>query len=161
MGQSAATPGQFTVVKPEGDSLRGLLAEEVSKALKLGQRPYVQFFADWCGPCRALRASLTDPLMQDAFAGTYIVQLSADRWAKLAPASGFSFSSVPIFFELAPSGSPTGRCIDGNAWGANTPANMAAPLKKFFAHGREKQLDSAAAIGNAKAKSAVAKSLSS
>ena len=39
-----------------------------------------------------------------------------------------------VFYEVGDDGKPTGRKIDGGAWGDNIPANMAPPLDKFF-HG--------------------------
>lgn len=134
---SPQTPSQqktFTVVKlkPSGGSLASILKVEVQKAKKLGRKPFVEFFADWCEPCKALRRSLNDPLMVDAFNNTYIIQLNADNWHSKLSGTGFSASAVPVFFEIDENGKPSGRKIDGGAWGANIPSNMAPPLKKFF-----------------------------
>jgi hypothetical protein len=71
-----------------------------------------------------------DPLMVDAFTGTYIIEVDVDDWG--FPPKGWGFNAIPIFFALGPNGKPAGAKIDGNAWGENIPENMAPPLKEFF-----------------------------
>src|SRR4051794_466995 len=74
------SPRNFTVVEPnpaEGD-LAPILKAEAAKALQLGRKPFVEFGATWCGPCNALKKSLNDPLMKQAFEGTYIIQIDVD-----------------------------------------------------------------------------------
>ena len=53
-----------------------------------------------------------------------------DDWPQVADA--FRVGPIPVFFQVDAAGNPTGRSIDGNAWGENVPANMAPPLKQFF-----------------------------
>lgn len=103
----------------------------VAEAKRQGLQPFAYFYADWCPPCKALRASMTDRRMIDAFQGTYVVKLCADQWKDEAARTGFRFQAVPVFFRLDDQGRP-GDHIDGGAWGANTPENMAGPLKRFF-----------------------------
>ncbi|HET8698172.1 MAG TPA: thioredoxin family protein [Gammaproteobacteria bacterium] len=79
-GAHAAEPVKLVVLAPSQGRLEDLLRHEVHTAAALGKVPYVQITAEWCGPCKALRASLGDPLMRDAFAGTYIVQVDYDAW---------------------------------------------------------------------------------
>lgn len=131
--QRSASPKNFTLVdlKPTGGELNSLLKAEVKKAKEAGRKPFVEWYADWCGPCKTLRKSLDDARMIDAFDGTYIIQLNADEWDSEA-GTGFSVKSIPVFFEIDDEGKSTGRSIDGGAWRANTPANMAPPLKTFF-----------------------------
>ncbi|MCC6525026.1 MAG: hypothetical protein IT373_20395, partial [Polyangiaceae bacterium] len=63
----------------------------------------------------------------------YIVQLEVDAWGAKLDAAKLPADAIPVFYELsADDGRPTGRKIDGGAWGDNVPANMAPPLDRFF-----------------------------
>ena len=57
----------------------------------------MQIYGDWCGPCRALRAALPDPLMQDAFAGTWVVMMDTQNWGDAVsdPNWGGDLTAVP------------------------------------------------------------------
>jgi hypothetical protein len=72
-------------------------------------------------------------LMMDAFAGVYLITADVDAWNHdKVTALGFKFDGIPIFFKLDAQGKPTGKKIDGDAWGSNSPYTMAPVLKKFF-----------------------------
>lgn len=127
-------PTRFTIIRlgtPPGP-LNALLAEHVRRARAAGRRAFVEFEADWCGPCRALTASLGESRMVEAFEGTYIVRVNSDLWMTRLADTGFDASTIPVFYELNDAGRPTGRSINGGAWGEDIPANMAPPLKAFF-----------------------------
>jgi thiol-disulfide isomerase/thioredoxin len=129
-----ASAPSFLVVErkvTEGD-LATILASESNKAKDQKLKPYVEFRADWCGPCKSLERSMTDARMKDAFAGVYLVRLDADDWGPKLKGTGFDASTIPVFFEVTETGKPTGRRIDGGAWGDNIPENMAPPLRAFF-----------------------------
>ena len=79
-GASAAEPVKVVVLEPGSGEFETLLRREVASAGQLSKVPFLQITAEWCGPCKALRASLGDPLMRDAFAGTYIIQVDFDEW---------------------------------------------------------------------------------
>lgn len=128
----AAAPATLVTLVPAQGQLAPLLQREVAKAKYLGKAPFVQLTAEWCGPCKALRASMGHPLMQDAFAGTFIILLDMDAWKKQLQAAGVASDFVPVFFALDPAARPTGKNINGGAWGEDIPKNMAPPLKKFF-----------------------------
>jgi thiol:disulfide interchange protein len=134
-GVSTTTGAEPAAVrlKPSQGELATLLPAETAKARAKNLKPYVEVRADWCGPCKELEASMTDPRMVDAFAGTYVIRLDADEWAGKLKAFGLESSSIPVFFEIDDTGKATGRRIDGGAWADNIPANMAPPLKSFFA----------------------------
>ena len=133
-GATSAPTEAFREVRlhPSGSALVDVLAASATTAKGLGLKPFVELGATWCNPCKELEKSMSDPLMQAAFKGTYIVHLDIDEWgAKLGPAK-LSSSSIPVFFALDASGKPTGRKIDGGAWDENVPANMAPKLGAFF-----------------------------
>jgi len=132
-GALAAEPIKVVVLEPGSGVLEALLQREVSAAAELGKVPFVQLTAEWCGPCKRLRASLDDPLMREAFAGTYIIQVDFDAWEQPLKAAGFVNEGIPVFFAVDASARPTGEKIDGGAWGEDIPRNMAPPLGRFFA----------------------------
>jgi hypothetical protein len=131
-GAPSATAASVALDPSQGPLVAQLKAE-IAKARSMSLKPYVEFRADWCDPCVALEKSMGDPRMVDAFAGTYVIHLDADAWgAKDLAGTGFHVNAIPVFFEIDDAGKPTGRSIDGGAWGENVPENMAPPLKKFF-----------------------------
>ncbi len=134
----APTKGEhegFSVVDAKGapSELPALLATEAGRAKSKSQKPFVYVWASWCGPCQKLKASLDDPRMVDAFRGTYIIKVDLDEEKDGLDAAGIKAGAIPLFVEIDERGKPTGRRIDGGAWGEDVPENMAPPLKKFFA----------------------------
>jgi thiol-disulfide isomerase/thioredoxin len=129
---AAAAPSTVVNLSPDQGALPELLQREVAKARKLGQTPFAQITAEWCGPCKKLRASMNDPLMKDAFAGTYVIRLDIDAWGKQVEPVGLKSDAIPVFFLLGESGRATGPTVNGGAWGEDIPRNMAPPLSKFF-----------------------------
>ena len=134
---SAAPPVELAPtsvrLKPAQGDLSKLLAAELAKAHARKLKPFLELRAEWCEPCKDLEKSLSDPLMKDAFAGTYVISLDLDEWTNKVEPLGFDSTAIPVFFELDDKGKPTGRKIDGGAWAENVPKNMAPPLKAFFA----------------------------
>jgi thiol-disulfide isomerase/thioredoxin len=136
-GEATAEPasgGSFHEVhlEPGATPLPEVIAQEQKKARAMGLRLYVELGATWCKPCKELEASMSDPRMKAAFKGTYIVHLDIDAWGGKLASAKLSSASIPVFFALDAAGKPTGS-INGGAWDANTPANMAPKLAQFFA----------------------------
>jgi thiol-disulfide isomerase/thioredoxin len=129
---AAGQPATLVTLVPAQGALPGLLQREVANAQRLGKAPFVQITAEWCGPCKKLRASMNDPLMQDAFTGTYIILLDTDAWNKQLEPAGLKTGGIPVFFALDAAAHPTGKTINGGAWGEDIPPNMAPPLRRFF-----------------------------
>ena len=119
-------------IEPGPAKVKDILKAEAQKAAALGRQPYVEFYADWCPPCNAIRDSLGDPRMVEAFAGTYIIKLDTDDWGDKLSGTGLYVPAIPAFYELGADGIPTGRMITGAAWGEDVPANIAPPMKAFF-----------------------------
>lgn len=127
-------PDKFSLVKIVGNGapLDEILYAEAQKAFELGLNPFVDFYADWCPPCRAIDANIGNELMIDAFTGTYIIQLDFDEWKEKITDAGFYVVGIPAYYEVDVEGRSTGRMITGGAWGEDVAENIAPPLKAFF-----------------------------
>lgn len=121
-----------TELKPSDGELSAQLAVEAAKAKARHRTAYVQFYADWCGPCRQLHESLSNPMMADAFKGTQMLRLNYDIWEGKYAKASFDPKCIPIFYAIDETGKPTGKSIHAGAWAENIPTNMAPPLKTFF-----------------------------
>jgi thiol-disulfide isomerase/thioredoxin len=126
----------FTIVRihPGDIDAQAMIASEVKKAISAGLLPVVEFDATWCPPCQAIDESLRsrNELMMNAYQGTYIIKMDVDEWGW--GVGDFRVSGIPKYFKVDEDGKPTGKVIDGGAWGDNIPVNMAPPMDEFF-HG--------------------------
>jgi thiol-disulfide isomerase/thioredoxin len=132
---AADEPTNYTMVTPpRGGRLVNIFTEQARLAEEMGRKPFAYFWADWCAPCRALRRSLDDERMIDAFDGTYIIMIDYDRWRLRIQGTDFQdlIDGIPAFLEIDQTGHATSRMIDGSAWGQDIPENMAPALKAFF-----------------------------
>jgi len=129
----------FTEVRlhPKDGNLDEMLAAEAEKAIAAGLLPVVEFDADWCPPCQAIKKHLDakNELMLKAYDGTYIIKLDVDEWGwNNGKVENFTFEAIPIYFKLDEQGKPAGEAIDGGAWSEDIPANIAPVMDAFF-HG--------------------------
>ncbi len=118
----AAPPARFVDLQVGAGDLQSQLARYRAEAEREQRLAVLQVYADWCGPCKELRAALDDPRMVDAFAGTLIIRADHTVWepqlTMMLP-EGESIS-VPAFFVVDEEGG-AGETISGKAWGPNTP----------------------------------------
>lgn len=115
-----------------GASLKELIVGKLQDAKTENLKAFIQITAEWCTPCKKLRASMNHKLMQSAFSGAFIIRIDADEWEKELPSIGINVQAVPVFFEVGNDGKVTSYTINGGAWGEDIPENMAPPLAEYF-----------------------------
>lgn len=109
------------------------LKDVIAAEFAAGRTPIVYFWANWCGPCKEFKASLSDPLMQDALNNVTLVMLDTDvDDAKEKHGEEFGVSGIPAFVKVDKDGNFV-DLVDGGAWDENIPKNMAPVLKEFIA----------------------------
>lgn len=130
---TAAIAADFVMHKPSQaiPQLPATVKNETKVAQERGLKPFVLMYADWCSPCHAIKKHIKNPLMQDAFKGTYIILINVDEWSDEIKGKYF-VRGIPTFFEINSAGEPSGKKIDSGAWEDNTPSEMAPVLNKFF-----------------------------
>jgi len=132
--QASEPERPFVLVElaPTMGDLLPLLREHAARAREKKLKPFVEFYADWCRPCRDLDASMRDAQVIDAFQSTYIVKLNFDDWQDKISGSGFVPRKIPVFYAIGADGKATGRKLVGDTGVKITPATIAPLLKAFF-----------------------------
>jgi thiol-disulfide isomerase/thioredoxin len=127
-------PRPFVLVElgPTQGDLQPLLREHAEKARARGLKPFVEFYADWCRPCKLLASLMNDPFIVEAFTGTYVLKLNFDDWQDKLAEAGFQPREIPMFYALDARGQPTGRKLSGDAWGKANAESMSKVLGPFF-----------------------------
>jgi thioredoxin 1 len=109
------------------------LADVIAAEFAAGRTPVVYFWADWCGPCKEFKSSLSDPLMTDALNNVTLIMIDQDKdMEKEMYGDQFGVTGIPAFVKVDKEGNYV-DLIDGGAWEENIPANMAPVLKAFLA----------------------------
>ena len=121
----------MTELAPTQGDLTPLLRAQFERARGKQLVPLVEFYADWCPPCRAFQEHMNDPPMAEALRGTYLIKLNLDDWHDKLEGTGFTVKAIPMFFLIGADGRP-GKMLDGDKWGRSTTANMSAALNKFL-----------------------------
>ena len=122
---------------PDDGTFVAQLATHCARAAELDQVPIAELTATWCAPCVALHKSLSDPVMQQALTGAYVLSLDVDLWGNQLYDHGLHAYGVPTLFALSPTDcSPAGPRIDGGAWKQDVAAEMAPVLAEFIAQAR-------------------------
>jgi thiol-disulfide isomerase/thioredoxin len=117
---------------PTQGDLGPLLRDEARRAKDKGLVPLVEFYADWCAPCRVLQENLRAPEIATALAGAYLVKLNLDDWHDKLKGTGFAPRTIPSFYVFGGDGRPTGKMLDGDRWGKSTPARMGEAIAAFL-----------------------------
>lgn len=106
------------------------LPEVIAGVLDAGRIPVLYFSADWCAPSVDFKKYLTDPLMQDALTNVTLIEIDTDNDNENY-AARYNARSIPLFVKVDREGKSLGA-INGGAWDANIPVNMAPPMKAFI-----------------------------
>jgi thioredoxin 1 len=131
-GKTAEAPKE-AIKKLDFHAQDKALKEVIAAEFAAGRTPVVYFWADWCGPCKEFKSSLSDPLMQDALNNVTLIMIDTDvDDTKEKHGSEFGVSGIPAFVKVDKEGNLV-DLVDGGAWDANIPANMAPVLKGFIA----------------------------
>lgn len=132
--QASEPERPFVLVElaPTMGDLLPLLREHAARAREKKLRPFVEFYADWCRPCRDLHASMGNAQVIDALRNTYIVKLNFDDWQDKIDGSGFVPRKIPVFYAIGADGRATGRKVALDSGVKITPENIAPLLKAFF-----------------------------
>jgi thiol:disulfide interchange protein len=107
------------------------LTELIADITSAGRIPVLYFSADWCPPSVDFKKYLSDPLMQDALTNVTLIEIDTDNDNENY-AARYNARSIPLFVKVDLQGKSLGA-IDGGAWDANIPVNMAPPMKAFIA----------------------------
>jgi len=118
----------------KGAAIGETIKAEVAKAKARGLKPIVYIGAVWCKPCQAVKAARKDPLMVEALKGAHVMEFDADEDKSDELGSlGFRAHLIPAIQHVNADGRPVGKVIDDDAWGDDTPAEMAPVFKQFVA----------------------------
>lgn len=117
---------------PTQGDLTPLLRDEAKRAKDKGLVPIVEFYADWCAPCRVFQRNQHAPEIAAALQGAHLVKLNLDDWHDKLKGTGFAPRTIPSFYVFGGDGRPTGKMLDGDKWGKSTPARMGAALAEFL-----------------------------
>ncbi|MFT3773740.1 MAG: thioredoxin family protein [Minicystis sp.] len=134
---SAAPPApKLTIIElaPTQGDLTPLLRDEAKRAKEKGLIAVVEFYADWCAPCRVFQRSIREPEIAGPLAGVHLVKLNLDDWHDKLQGTGFAPRTIPSFYFFGADGRPKGKMLDGDKWGKSSPARMGEALAEFL-HG--------------------------
>lgn len=129
----AADSGQPPVATIEynGQAPADSLASVVTRETARGRTPVLYFYADWCGPCRRFRASLTDARVQAALAPATLIKINIDEDAQ-GLAGRYGIQAVPTFVKVDAQLKPQ-AIISGDKWTEDVPENIAPVMHQLVA----------------------------
>lgn len=87
--------------------------QELPPSLIKGKPNLVEFYADWCGPCKNMAPKL-ETFANDTANNTVLLRINVDQHQELA--KQFEFKSIPFFVRYDDSGNEISRGQEARDW---------------------------------------------
>jgi thioredoxin 1 len=110
------------VVEYHGPQTNTELVGFVRQQVPAPRQAIVYFYADWCGPCRRFRESLTTKPVADAMQQATLVKINVDNYQELA--AEYGIKAIPAFVKLDAQDNVVAS-ISSDKWQEDTPENIA------------------------------------
>ncbi len=127
-GDSATGPRRAVVTEYRAAGKAPAFAQFLQRAVPAGRVPVVYFYADWCGPCRRLRAALPSDEVDAALQRAAVVKVNVDSCQALA--AFYGVTAVPTLVKVDAAGRPIAT-ITSAEWSEDVPAEIAPVLAKL------------------------------
>jgi thioredoxin 1 len=124
----AADVPPVNVVEYHGPQTKAELVHFVRQQVPAPRQAVVYFYADWCGPCRRFRESLTSKQVADAMQQATLVKINVDNYQELVAAYGIN--AIPAFVKLDAQGGVVAS-ISSDKWQEDTPENVAPVMHEL------------------------------
>jgi thioredoxin 1 len=115
------------------NSSRKAIQETIRQEVANHKTPILYFYADWCGPCRRFRASLSDEQLEGALSKATLIKINVDSCGEMA--SAYSIDAVPTFVKVDADGQVVAK-ITSDKWAEDIPSDI-SPVMKALATSTE------------------------
>ena len=119
---------QVKVAEYTGPEEAATLLRFVKQQVPAKRQAVLYFYADWCGPCRRFRASLTDKQVGAALQNATLVKLNIDNYPQFAADLDVAF--IPAFLKLDSAGNVVAH-ISSDKWKEDVPENIAPVMSRL------------------------------
>ncbi len=115
------------VAAPRTGDLAAYLAPEIASARQAGKRVIVYVGADWCEPCRELKAAAKAGQLDGSLGDLRLVEFDLDRDRARLDAAGYRSAFVPLFAVPRDDGRASGTQTDGVGKAGGTAVEQLVP----------------------------------
>lgn len=95
--------------------------------------PILYFFADWCGPCRRYKKSLSNKRLKESLSNAVLIKIDVDVDDD-GIATNYEIREIPTFIKVKEDGTTLAR-ITSNKWDEDTPKKIAPVMDKLVNKG--------------------------